>query len=183
MKNQRLAIAERVRGLRDASEITQAEVAENTGVPVETYRMYESGEQDVPMSYLSRLAAFYRVDPTAILTGGDAHARAFHLTRRGRGPVVERRNVYHYEALGASFTGRTMEPYIVTVEPSLKELHLNSHPGQEFNYVLSGRLRLTIGGRTMVLDPGDSVYFDALRPHGMQTADDRPATFLAIITA
>lgn len=183
MKNQRLAIAERVKGLRDASEITQAEAAGNTGVPVETYRKYESGEEDVPMSYIATLAAFYKVDPTAILTGSDAHAKAFHLTRRGTGPVVERRNVYHYEALGARFSGRMMDPFIVKVEPSLKDLHLNTHPGQEFNYVLSGHLRLTIDGNTMVLNPGDSIYFNALRPHGMQTDDDRPATFLAIITA
>ena len=183
MNNQRHSIAERVRGLRDASEVTPSEVSEKTGVSLEVYQQYESGERDLPMSYITRLAAFYRIDPVAILTGCDAHAKTFHVTRKGTGPIVERRHVYHYEALGALFSGRIMEPYIVTVEPSLKDLHLNTHPGQEFNYVISGRLQLTVDGHTMVLEPGDSIYFDALKPHGMKTEGDEPATFLAVITA
>ncbi len=183
MENQRREIAVRIKGLRDAAELTRAAVAEATGIEVEAYTRYEAGAMDAPMSYLSVLAAFYKVDVTAILTGGDAHARVFHVTRSGSGPVVQRRHVYHYEALGAQFTGKVMEPFIVTVEPSLKELHLNTHRGQEFNYVLSGTLRLTVGENTVVLSPGDSIYFDAATPHGMQSEGPGPATFLAVITA
>ncbi len=183
MQNQRRAIAVRVRGLRDASGLTAAAVAAQTGVTVETYSRYETGGEDLPLSYVSALAAFYRVEVTALLTGGDAHAKVFHLTRAGTGPVVERRHAYHYEALGALFAGKVMEPYVVTVEPSLKELHLNSHPGQEFNYALSGLLRLTVGDSTRVLAPGDSAYFDSATPHGMQAEGSAPATFLAVITA
>jgi mannose-6-phosphate isomerase-like protein (cupin superfamily) len=182
MENQRRLIAERIKGLRDSSDVTRAKVAAETGVTAETYTRYEAGVTDVPMSYLSTLAAFYKVDATAILTGGDSHAKVFHVTRRGTGPVVARRHVYHYEALGARFTGKVMDPYLVTVEPVLKELDLNSHPGQEFNYVLSGSLKLTVGGNSLVLFPGDSIYFDATTPHGMQAAGDAPATFLAVIT-
>jgi quercetin dioxygenase-like cupin family protein len=183
MTNQRLAIAERIRGLRDASDLLPEAVASETGVAAEEYARYEAGEADVPLSYLSVLAAFYGVDVTALLTGGDAHARTFHVTRRGRGPVIERRHMYHYEALGALFVGKVMEPFVVTVEPTLQETHLNTHPGQEFNYVLSGSLRLTIGGNTLTLEPGDSVYFNAATPHGMRAEGNAPATFLAVITA
>ena len=183
MENQRQAIAVRVKGLRDASDLTSAEVAAKTGVSVDAYQQYESGAMDVPLSYVSSLAAFYKVDVTAILTGGDAHAKVFHVTRKGSGPVVERRHEYHYEALGALFVGKVMDPYVVTVQPSLKELHLNTHSGQEFNYVISGRMRLTVGGNTVLLGPGDSVYFDSSTPHGMQAEGGEPATFLAVITA
>lgn len=183
MANQRQSIAERIKGLRDASDLTSDAVAAETGVSREDYARYEAGEADVPMSYLSVLASFYNVDVTAILTGGDAHAKVFHVTRKGTGPVVARRHQYHYEALGALFAGKAMEPFIVTVEPSLQELHLNSHPGQEFNYVLSGTLTLAVGENTLVLTPGDSIYFDALTPHGMRAEGTEPATFLAVITA
>ncbi|MBO4286740.1 MAG: helix-turn-helix transcriptional regulator [Kiritimatiellae bacterium] len=183
MENQRKSIAERVRGLRDASDFSAEEVARRTGIPLDDYVRYENGELDVPMSTVSILASLYKVDPTAILTGGDAHAHVFRVTRKGEGAVVERRNVYHYEALSVLFSGKKMEPYIVTVEPSLKGLHLNTHPGQEFNYVLSGRMRLTVDGKEIDLDTGDSIYFDATKPHGMQTLGDGPAKFLAIITA
>jgi quercetin dioxygenase-like cupin family protein len=183
MTNQRLAIAERIKGLRDASDLAPEVVASETGVEEEAYVRYEAGSADVPMSYLSVLAAFYKVDVTALLTGGDAHARTFHVTRRGTGPVVARRHMYHYEALGALFAGKTMEPFVVTVEPTLQETHLSAHPGQEFNYVLAGTLKLTVGENTLVLEAGDSIYFNAAVPHGMRAEGHAPVTFLAVITA
>lgn len=183
MTNQRSAIAERIRGLRDASDILPEAVAAETGVAVPEYMRYEAGETDVPMSYLSVLATFYKVDVTAILTGGDAHAKTFHVTRKGTGPVVARRHMYHYEAQGALFAGKVMEPFVITVEPTLTETHLNTHPGQEFNYVLAGTLQVTVGENTLTLETGDSIYFNATTPHGMRAAGNAPATFLAVITA
>ncbi|MBR4172059.1 MAG: helix-turn-helix transcriptional regulator [Kiritimatiellae bacterium] len=182
MENQRMAIAERIKGLRDASDFTVESIARDTGIPVETYRQYEEGIADVPMSTISILANLYKVDPTTILTGGDPHATVFRVTRKGAGAIVERRNVYHYEALSVLFAGKRMEPFIVTVDPSVKELHTNVHPGQEFNYILSGSIRLTVDGQSVVLNEGDSIYFDSTKPHGMQNEGNVPAKFLAIIT-
>jgi quercetin dioxygenase-like cupin family protein len=180
--NQRQELAIRIKGLREARGIKAEEVAERTGLTAREYLSYENGECDVPMGYLSRLAAFHRVEPTALLTGGNPHAKVFHLTRKGTGPVVERRAEYHYESLAAQFIGRGMEPFIVTVEPKKEEaVHLNSHPGQEFNLVLSGRLKLSIDGHDIELAEGDSVYFDSGKPHGMASLDGKSARFLAII--
>lgn len=183
MTEQRLAIAERIKGLRDASDLPVSTVAEATGVTEEQYKRYESGEADVSISYLSVLSAFYKVDMTVLLTGGDAHAKAFHVTRKGTGPSAARRQMYQYEALGALFAGKVMEPFVVTVEPTLTETNLSTHPGQEFDYVLSGTLELTVGDNTMLLKPGDSIYFNAAVPHGMRAKGQEPAIFLAVITA
>ena len=76
MDNQRQAVAQRIKGLRDASDLTVSDVAAKTGVEAETYARYETGAADVPMSYLSVLAALYKVEVTALLTGGEAHGAA-----------------------------------------------------------------------------------------------------------
>ena len=60
-------------------------------------------------------------------------------------------------------------------------MHLNSHDGQEFNLVLKGTLLLSIGGKELTLNPGDSIYFDSTQPHGMRALNGEPARFLAII--
>lgn len=182
MKNQWQEIGLRIRAVREALDLTCATVSENTGATEELYTRYESGEVDVPMSYLTRLAAFFNVEVGTLLTGHDAHARLFDITRKGTGPAVARRHVYAYEALASRFIGKRMESFVVTVEPSLKAGQVNTHAGQEFNYVLSGRLRLTVGGHVSLLEPGDSIYFDAIAPHGMQAEGDVPAVFLAVIT-
>ena len=72
---------------------------------------------------------------------------------------------------------------LVTVEPKpdQQRVELNSHPGQEFNYVLSGTLQVFIDGYEVVLYPGDSIYFDSGIEHGMKALNGEPAQFLAVI--
>lgn len=176
-------IALRLRGLREASGLTPDEVATRTGVTPEQYSAYEQNAADIPVGYLSRLAAFHRVDVANLLTGGEAHARMFCVTRKGCGPEVGRRAQYQYESLAAGFAGKTMEPYLVEVGPRDDEtIALNTHAGQEFNHVLEGRLQVRIAGHDVVLEPGDSLFFDASKPHGMRALEGRRARFLAIMT-
>jgi quercetin dioxygenase-like cupin family protein len=107
---------------------------------------------------------------------------SYWLVRKGKGPVIERQKAYKYQALAMGFKNAKASPFIVTVEPKMEEtMHLNSHEGQEFNLLLKGKLMLSIGGRELILDPGDSVYFDSSQPHGMKALNGEPARFLAII--
>jgi quercetin dioxygenase-like cupin family protein len=54
------------------------------------------------------------------------------------------------------------------------------HPGQEYNFVLSGKVKIRIGKHDYILNPGDCVYFDPMLPHG-QRAVDGEASFLTVI--
>lgn len=183
MKNQRQQIALRIKGLREAAGLPLDRAAGAVGATPGAYARYETGEADAPLGVISQLAALFKVDAAAILTGGDAHAHAFSVTRRGAGPSVERRRAYHYESLGAGFARRVMEPFLVTVQPKPgAELEQNAHPGQEFTLVLKGRLKLVIAGNAVTLKAGDSIYFDSALPHGMAALGGKPARFLAVIT-
>jgi quercetin dioxygenase-like cupin family protein len=72
---------------------------------------------------------------------------------------------------------------MVLVEPDDKRKDTaNSHEGQEFNYVVEGRLELRIGGNKIILETGDSIMFNAKIPHGMRALDDKPVRFIAIIS-
>jgi quercetin dioxygenase-like cupin family protein len=73
-----------------------------------------------------------------------------------------------------------MEPLVVELSPSDAEPALVTHPGQEYNFVLSGKVKITIGKHDYILSQGDSVYFDPLLPHGQQ-AVDADASFLTVI--
>jgi mannose-6-phosphate isomerase-like protein (cupin superfamily) len=108
---------------------------------------------------------------------------SYFLTRAGKGVSVERSKAYKYEALASGFRDRKIDPFIVTVEPKddNEPLHLNSHTGQEISYILEGRLLVNLAGKEIILNPGDSLYFDSLQPHGMRALDGKPARFLAAI--
>ena len=69
----------------------------------------------------------------------------------------------------------------VPADAGASAAHANSHPGQEFDYVLEGRMLVRIHGNELILEAGDCVYFDSNQGHSMQALDGQPARFLAMI--
>ena len=177
------SIANRLRGLREVLELSAQEVAESCNLRVEEYMALESGESDISVNVLQTIARRYGISLDVLMFGEEPKMNAYFITRAGAGVSVERRKAYKYEALASGFRDRKADPFIVTVEPAPADapMHLNSHEGQEMNYVLEGRLLLSLNGKELVLNVGDSLYFDSSLPHGMKALDGRPVRFLAII--
>jgi quercetin dioxygenase-like cupin family protein len=91
--------------------------------------------------------------------------------------------MYTYWNLAYNFHRKKAEPFLVDADPATedKPLSLNTHPGKEFNYVLEGRLLLSVGGHEVELGPGDCVYYDSNEPHGMKALGGKRARFLAMV--
>lgn len=182
MINQQISeIAQRLHGLRDALEISASEMASKTDVTEDQYNLYESGNADIPMNYLCKVGQVFGIDTAVLINGDETHAQTYFVTRKGGGISVERSKAYKYRDLAGGFRGAKATPFLVTVDPSDAPMHLNSHPGQEFNLVEKGRMLLSIDGKEIILEEGDSIYFDATKPHGMKALDGEKARFLAII--
>ena len=173
-------IAARVRELRDILDIDAAHVAEKIGVSKETYDAYESAKTDIPVGKLYLMASEMGVDPTVLLAGQTPRMEEYTVIRGGKGVTVERYAGYRFTSLAFNFKNRDMEPMIVSLLPSDEMPELVTHAGQEFNYVLEGKVAVTIGKKTHILEAGDSVYFNPALPHG-QHAVDAPAKFLTVI--
>lgn len=176
-------IATRLRGLREALELSEQEVAQSCHLPVEQYRAMESGKTDISVNVLQTIARRYGISLDVLMFGEEPKMNAYFITRAGKGVSVERRKAYKYEALASGFRGREIDPFIVTVEPAPADapMHLNAHDGQEMNYVLEGRLLISLNGKEIELSAGDSLYFDSSLPHGMKALDGKTVRFLAII--
>src|ERR1035437_1338680 len=161
MNTQIKQIAERLHGLRDALDLTTEVVASKCGVTLADYERYESGNHDIPMSFICDLAQTFGVETSALISGTDPHSLAYFVTRKGTGTSIERTKCYKYQSLAHGFRSAKAEPFEVTVEPCHQTMHLNTHAGQEFNLVLEGTMQLQIAGNELVLNEGDSIYFDA----------------------
>lgn len=183
MNEQIQQIAERLVGLRDALEIAPAEIAGVCQLTPEEYLLLESGTVDISVSVLHQISQAYGVELTTLMFGDEPRMSSYFVTRRGKGVAVERTKAYKYQSLAAGFAGRRADPFLVTVHPKPEEepIYLNSHPGQEYNIVLKGRMLLQINGKELVLDEGDSIYFNSELPHGMKALDGEKVSFLAII--
>ncbi len=175
-------IALRIRDLREISDRSVEQMAEALGVSVTDYVAYESGVIDIPISFLLSLSAHFDVDMTEILTGNSPRLNVYALTRKNMGVDIERHEHYRYKNLAYNFAHRKIEPLLVKVEPGVNQkLQPNSHSGHEFDYMLEGILRIVIGGHEVILNPGDSIYYDSIYPHAMQAVGDKTATFLAMV--
>lgn len=183
MDEQLKQIGERLRGLRDVLDIPVEEVAALCGITVDRYEKMESGESELSVANLQKIAKKYGVSLDVLMFGEEPKMSSYFLTRKGQGKSVERRKAYQYESLASGFRGRKADPFIVTVEPKPVDTpkEMNSHSGQEFNMVLEGTMELTIGTKPLILNEGDSIYFDATQPHGMRALKEQHVKFLAII--
>ena len=183
MNEQIRQIADRIRGLRDIARLSPETCAHDLGIPAETYRGYESGEADIPASFLYQIAGKFGVELSSLLTGEEPRLHVYAVTRAGRGVKVDRRRDYGYQSLAFNFVDKGMEPFLITVEPrpASEQVPMNTHPGQEFTYVLEGNLQVVVDGHVILLSPGDSIYFDARHGHGMKAVGGATARFLAVI--
>ena len=155
------SIATRLRGLREVLELSEQEVADSCRLSVDEYRDMESGDADISVNVLQTIARRYGISLDVLMFGEEPKMNSYFITRAGTGVSVERRTAYKYEALASGFRDRRADPFIVTVEPSAADapMHLNCHTGQEMNYVLEGRLLISVSGKELVLERGRQPLF------------------------
>jgi mannose-6-phosphate isomerase-like protein (cupin superfamily) len=170
----------RIKELRAIMEISAMDMAADINVPLDTYQKYESGEQDIPISVLYKIAGKLGTNATVLMTGEDPRMESAAVCRKGKGVQVERYPGYEFSSLAYNFKGRTMEPLLVLLDSSRPQAAQVSHSGQEYNYVIEGQMKVTVGKAEYILNEGDSLYFDATLPHG-QSAVNGTARFITII--
>lgn len=177
------AIGERIHGLRDACGISSATLAAECGITEHELDSFERGAADIPVGTLHTIAKHFNVELNTLLTGEEPHLHGYCLTRRDSGVTVNRRLDYQYKSLAYTFADRKAEPFLVTVEPKPdgELIHLNTHLGQEFDYILEGSIVISLNGKEFVLEEGDSLYYDSGIPHGMKALNGKSARFLACI--
>ncbi len=175
-------IAPRLLALREGVGYSQVELAEKINASPELVATYEEGNTEIPVSYLMDVAHVCGVGLTELLSGEQAHLHSYSIVRKGEGLSVSRRKDYDYRNLASRFTGRLMEPFLVRVPPKKREeVSLIAHKGQEFSYMLEGRLEIHLNEEITVLEPGDCIYFSSHIPHGLRGLDDKEAVFVSVI--
>jgi transcriptional regulator with XRE-family HTH domain len=181
-------VGEKVQQIRETRKISVEELSERSQLPLNQVRQIEAGDLIPSLAPLIKIARILGVRPGTFLDDHD-----------NLGPVVSKKgalpNAVHFSdhvspdesdmdlyALAENKSGRHMEPFIGDVNPSSKkEVHTSSHEGEEFIYVLSGKLEIIYGKDTFTLDPGDSIYYDSIIAHHVHSMGDSPAKILAVV--
>ncbi len=181
MNNQIKDIGMRLAFLREDMELTTSQMAEKLGVDEATYISYEKGEMDFSFSFIYNAAEQLGVDVLDLISGDTPTLSMCSMVKKGSGYSVKREHEYDYKHLAYTFRNKKAEPFLVTITPDDEPPVMKCHEGQEFNYVLSGKIKFFIGDISYELSKGDSVYFDSGIPHAEVALGDKEAQFIAVV--
>jgi transcriptional regulator with XRE-family HTH domain len=183
MNEQIKQIAERIKEIREISGVSAETLADKLGISHELYLKYEAGNTDIPVGIVFNISELFNVELSVMLGGDNPKLRIYGVVRNAKGLKLERRKQYKYESLAYNFIHKKAEPFMVTVDPDSenKMLEFHSHSGQEFNYVIKGTMMIIIDGHEIILNEGDSIYFDSGYDHAMRAMNNQQVKFLAVV--
>lgn len=186
MNRPALALGPRIKTLRKERGLSLAGLAKSTGVSEATLSRVENEQTLVSAHHLYQLAQTLGVDITAFFEPGSKSISngIRSICRKGEGiPLTTAR--YDAQVLCTDIANKRMHPAIDTVTVRSLEAAggYSRHEGEEFLHVLAGHLLLaTEFYEPVILDPGDSIYFDSHMGHAYLSADGAPVQILVIAT-
>lgn len=183
-----IKVGEKIKQFRETKGLSLQDLADRTGFSPAFISQIENHLISPPLGALIKIAhgleleigKFFDQSGTAPFTIVRKHER------KPTSRVASKEGVrygYSYESLAPDKINRKMEPFLVTLEPGAKKGLPYSHEGEEFLFVLEGRVEIQLGNYTDILEPGDSIYYDSTVPHRVSSADDTPARIVAVIYA
>ena len=180
-----VSIGRQVRKYRRQLSLSIAELCNMTGLSHGMVSKIENGNTSPSLNTLSALSRALNVPVTALFRAYEQQSDAVYV-ESGKGLNIERQGTragHQYQLLGHSVhSSVTVEPYLITLEEGSDVFPLFQHAGIEFLHVLSGRLRYRHGSSLYLLEPGDSLFFDANVVHGPEELVDLPIRFLAVLS-
>jgi transcriptional regulator with XRE-family HTH domain len=147
--------------------MTLKQLAAASGVSVATLSKLENGQTGTSLESVLRIAAAFGTPVSTLLSEPEPASGALSVAR-ANGPYSHGVRELDFRVLHDDLPGQHNVFWEVRVRAhSLEDFGaFHSHPGEEFFYVLSGRVRLAVDGREPIaLRPGDSVHFDSALPH------------------
>ena len=185
MNNQLMEVAFRIKEMREVCGFSEEEMAAKTDITVEEYLEYEKGTVDFPFSFIHKCAKAFGIGKTDLLEGQSSNLSSYTVTRKGQGKITSKEDGIEINNLAPLFRNKLAEPYLAKYEYreelQNQPIHTITHGGQEFDIVLSGKLKVRVGNHTEVLEEGDSIYYKSSTPHGMIAVDGEDCTFLAVV--
>lgn len=180
-------VGERIKKLREAQDLSLAQVCKLTGIESERLRAFEEGEAVPSIGAVIQLSRVLGSKMEGLLHGGGTVSEALTICRSGEslgGEQGDTEQSYAYNSLTRPGTaGHVMEPFLLTFDPKVPQGVPITHDGQEFVYVVGGAVELFYDGRTFRLEKGDSAYLNASLPHTFHGLGDSPAQMLAVVSS
>lgn len=183
-----LQIGPQIRQLRQDQRLTLQDLSQETELSKPLLSQIENEQVIPPLATLLRIAKALKV-PLQTFFEDEDNTQKCLVVRAGDSNRLYRRpqhggppQPYLYYPLAYGKKQKHMEPFLVEFDPAqTSNLQPVQHAGEEFLYVLEGRIELNHGSDTYLLEVGDSVYWDSNELHSLKALGDQTARGIAVL--
>lgn len=181
-------IGKKIKEFREFKEITVEELALNSNLDSSQLEHIEKKGIVPSLGHLIkisralgvRIGTFLddheQIGPVVVKSGDEKMSLSFSTKDE------ETREHLNFFSLASEKAGRHMEPFIVEIEAQNESNYkLSSHEGEEFIFVLDGKIEINYGKDIYNLNKGDSIYLDSVISHNIHAAGNQLAKILAVV--
>ena len=181
-------VGERVRQVREKRGLSREDISSRTDIDMTLLSQIEEGKVAPPLGTIIKLAKALEMEMGYFISGkGD---QTYTIVRREDRKIVSRHDSkkvnqygYEFQSLAPLKKNRHMEPFLVTLEPSDTKEERSAHDGQEFIFVLQGKMEVRLEEEIHILVPGDAIYYDSIVPHLVKCYGPDTTRILAVLYA
>jgi len=178
-------IADKIHEIRKNKGLTLAQLGDATGLSKGLLSRIENNQVSPPIATLSKIARGLEVPIGIFFEEDETDHKGYTVTYKNERKQVIRRGTkigFIYYSLSSLKTRHLIEPFIIRYPVIGKEpIKLFDHFGEEFLFVLKGKMDLVYGKEKIRLKAGDAIHFDPSTPHRGQNVGKEESECLVIV--
>jgi len=172
-----MKIGERIKNLRELSNLTQEELAERAGLTKGFISQIERDLTSISLDSFLQILEAMDENISDFFRESSAEKIAYRETDR---VTIEKEKIQRFELLVPGSTNRRLEPILLTLRKGQVTPKERPHEGEEFGFVLRGKITLRFGKEVLRLNRGECFYLSAEKEHWIQNTSSKEAVILWI---
>jgi transcriptional regulator with XRE-family HTH domain len=167
-------LGERIRKMRESLNVNLESLAHKTGYDPEYLAEIEEGKTSPPVGALIQISRALAVDSATFLSEEKKKERAASHQKRTR--------AYSYESLTPEAEDKHLWAYLVTLDPKKEHAMVAyQHEGEEFVFVLEGKVEIMVGDEVSVIKQGESLHFNSAIQHNLRNLSTKQTKLLVVV--
>jgi len=170
-------IGKKLLKLRREKKLTLKHMANETGLASQYISKIEKGEVIPPVAVLLQLSRALEIDSSMLLQEEKSRAR-----KKTADDYQRRTEDYTYETLTPEARHKHLKAFKVFIEPKSHHKGVSyQHVGEEFIYVLSGKIEVRVGENKNRLGPGECIHFNSSIVHKLRNLSAEKAELVVVL--
>ncbi|CAM4077953.1 XRE family transcriptional regulator [Paenibacillus alkaliterrae] len=158
-------LGKKIRKIRKEQNRNLEDIANACGFTKSLLSKIENGKTVPPIGTLIKIAEALGTKISVLLDDHDQGGTVHTTKEMSLQKLVKTEKGYSFSALAVERQEKLMQPFFFIAKKGETPKRTVSHVGEEFIYVLEGKMKYKVGNVDYTLSPGDSLYFDSLEDH------------------